>query len=109
MTLSSWSAVCGSGISWSFKSILRCVYSQNVGNHDKVISGYFNLKSDLIFFHILVLWEFWILSESRITLKLVLAGVRIIVISISSHEQLYKTESVVFKYGRFSPSIKNPF
>ena len=38
----------------------------------------------LIFFHILVFQEYWILTESRITLKPVLGGVAL---SISSHEQ----------------------
>ena len=41
----------------------------------------------LIFFHILVLQEYWVLTESRILLKPVLGGVRIVALSISSHEQ----------------------
>ena len=40
----------------------------------------------LIFFHILFLREYWILTESRIPLKPVLGGMRIVVLSISSHE-----------------------
>ena len=38
-------------------------------------------------FHILALQEYWGLAESRIPLKPVLVGVRIIALSISSHEQ----------------------
>ena len=40
-------------------------------------------------FHFLVLQEYWVLTESRILLKPVLGGVRIIIValSISSHEQ----------------------
>ena len=41
----------------------------------------------LIFSHILVLHECWVLTESRILLKPGLEGVRIVVLSISSHEQ----------------------
>ena len=40
-----------------------------------------------IFFKILVLQEYWVLTESRIPLKLVLGGVRIVAPSISFHEQ----------------------
>ena len=38
-------------------------------------------------FHILVLKEYWVLTESRIPLKPVLGDVRIVALSISSHEQ----------------------
>ena len=38
-------------------------------------------------FHILVLGEYWVLKESRMPLKRVLRGVRIVAFSISSHEQ----------------------
>ena len=41
----------------------------------------------LICFHILVLQEYFVLTESRIQLKPVLEGVRIVAFSISSHEQ----------------------
>ena len=41
----------------------------------------------LIFFHILVLWEYWALMENRLPLKPVLECVRIVALSISSHEQ----------------------
>ena len=41
----------------------------------------------LIFFHILVLQKYWVLAESRIRLKPVLGGVRIVALSSSSHEQ----------------------
>ena len=42
----------------------------------------------LIFFHILDLQEYWVLRESRIPLKPVLRGVRIVALSISSHEKI---------------------
>ena len=38
-------------------------------------------------FHILVLGEYWVLTESRILLKPVLDGARIVALSISSHKQ----------------------
>ena len=38
-------------------------------------------------FHILVLQEYWVLTESRIPLKPVLGSVRIVALSIRSHEQ----------------------
>ena len=38
-------------------------------------------------FHILVLQEYWVQTESRIPLKPVLGGARIVALSISSHEQ----------------------
>ena len=41
----------------------------------------------LIFFHILVLQQYWVLMESRIPLKPVLRGIRIVALSISSYEQ----------------------
>ena len=41
----------------------------------------------LIFFHILVLQEYWVQTESRTPLKPVLGGARIGALSISSHEQ----------------------
>ena len=41
----------------------------------------------LIFFHILVIKNKLVLAESRIPLKPVLGGVRIVALSISSHEQ----------------------
>ena len=41
----------------------------------------------LIFFHILVLREFWVLTENRIPPKTVLWGVRVVALSISCHEQ----------------------
>ena len=41
----------------------------------------------MVFFLILVLQEYWVLTESRIPDKLVLGGVRIIALSISFHEQ----------------------
>ena len=44
----------------------------------------------LIFFHILVLQEYWVLTESRISFKPVLVGVRIVALRISSHKQTKK-------------------
>ena len=41
----------------------------------------------LIFYHIRVLQEYWVLTDSRIPLKPVLGGVRIVAFSISSHVQ----------------------
>ena len=41
----------------------------------------------LIFFHILVLQEYWVLTENRIPLKPVLGDVIIFAHSISSNEQ----------------------
>ena len=44
-------------------------------------------RKGLIFFHILVLQVYWDLTESRIPLKPVLGGVRIVALVIISHEQ----------------------
>ena len=64
----------------------------------------------LIFFHILVLQEYWVLTESRIPLKTVIGDVRIVALSIScSNEQTKKCESAVFLYCRFSLVLKDPF
>ena len=41
----------------------------------------------LLFFYILVLQEYWVLTESRVLLKPVLGGVRVFALSISSHKQ----------------------
>ena len=41
----------------------------------------------LIFLHILVLQEYWVLTETRIPLKPMLGGVKIVALSVSSHEQ----------------------
>ena len=47
-----------------------------------------NLQSIvLIFFHILVPQEYWVQTKSRIPLKPVLGGVRIVALCISTHEQ----------------------
>ena len=54
----------------------------------KVQDVYFSLHTVdivLIFFHIQVLHEYWVLTESRIPLKPVLGGVRIVALSISSY------------------------
>ena len=63
----------------------------------------------LIFFHILGLQECWVLMESRIPLKLVLGYVKIVALSISSHEQTQKNKSAVFLYCRFSLFLKDLF
>ena len=60
-------------------------------------------------FHILVHQEYWVLTESRIPLKLVPGDVRIIALSISSYEQTKKTKSAVFLYCRFFLFLNNPF
>ena len=41
----------------------------------------------LIFFHNLVFQQYWVLTESRIPVRPVLGDVRIVALSISSHEQ----------------------
>ena len=41
----------------------------------------------LIFFQTLVFQEYWVLVESRVPLKPMLGGVRIFVLSISSHDK----------------------
>ena len=63
----------------------------------------------LIFFHILVLQEYWVLTESRMLLKQVLGGVRIVALSIVLINRLNKTESAVFLYCRFSLFLKDLF
>ena len=50
----------------------------------------------LLFFHILVLQEYLVLKESRIPVKPVLGGVKIVALSISSHEQTQKKPSLQF-------------
>ena len=50
-----------------------------------------------------------ILCSYGIPFKLVLGGVRIVVLSISSHEQTQKTESAVFLYCSFSLFLKDQF
>ena len=56
-----------------------------------------------IFFHILVLQKYWVLIEIRILLKL--GGIRILVLSISSHEGFNKTEGIVFSLFRKDPFL----
>ena len=60
-------------------------------------------------FHILVLQEYWVLTESRVPLKPVLGDVRIVALSIRSQNRLNKTKSAVFLYCRFSLFLKDPF
>ena len=62
--------------------------------HIKAFFWVFDSRQDLyiadivlIFFYILVLQEYWVLAEIRIPLKLVLEGMRIVALSITSHEQ----------------------
>ena len=55
--------------------------------------------------HVLVSQEYTVLTERKIPLKSVLRCMRIVAPSISSHE----TESVVFKYCRFSLFLKDSF
>ena len=49
------------------------------------MDGWLNIV--LIFYHILIIPEHWVLPKSRIPAQLVLGGVRIVAPSISSHEQ----------------------
>ena len=63
----------------------------------------------LIFFHVLVLQEYWVLAQSKIPLRLVLGGVRSVALSISSHEQRQLTRVCFFLYGWFSLFLKDPF
>ena len=44
----------------------------------------------VLFFHFIVFQEYWVLTESKIPLKRVLGGIRIVALSISSHEQAQK-------------------
>ena len=53
----------------------------------------------LIFFHILILQEYWVLMESRKTLKPVLVGMRIFVLSISSVIPVAITDIYLSKRG----------
>ena len=61
----------------------------------------------LIFFHILVLQEYLVLTESRIPLKPVLGKKSHFPLVLMN--TLNKTESVVFIYCRFSLFLKDPF
>ena len=47
----------------------------------------FYIDIEVIFLHILVLQEYWVMAESRIPLKPVLGSMRILALSISPHEQ----------------------
>ena len=64
------------------------------------------IDKELFIFHNLVFQQYWVLTESRIPLKSVLGEVRIIALSISSHEQ---TQSAVFLFCRFSLFLKDTF
>ena len=69
-----------------------------------VTSFFFKMCINIVLklFTILVLQEYWVLTESRILLKPVLGEVRIIALSISSHEQtrvpteIQKQNSMIF-------------
>ena len=63
----------------------------------------------LIFFHILVIQEYFILTESRIPLNSVLGGMRIVALSLVLMNRLNTTESAVFLYCRFSLILKDLF
>ena len=60
-------------------------------------------------FHILVLQKNWVLTESRIPLKPVLGGVRIVALLLVLMNRLNETESAVLLYCRFSLFLKDPF
>ena len=60
-------------------------------------------------FHILVLQEYWGLTESRISLKPVQGGVRIVALLLVLLNRLNKTESAVLLNCRFSLFLKDPF
>ena len=55
-------------------------------------------SSTNIFSHILVLQEYRVLTKSRIPLKPVLRGVRIVALSVSSNEQTQCNLSLLFSY-----------
>ena len=63
----------------------------------------------LIFFHILVLHEYWVLEESRLLLKPVLGAWEFLHFPLVLVNRLNKTESVVFLYCRFSLFLMDPF
>ena len=63
----------------------------------------------LIFFHILILHEYWVLTEIRIPLKLMLGIMRIVALSMILVNRLNKTETAVFQYCRFSLSEGSVF
>ena len=46
-------------------------------------------------FHVLVLQEYWVLTESRIPLKLVLRGVRIVAFSYRLKKTKYAVSNIV--------------
>ena len=52
----------------------------------------------LLFFHILVLREYWVLTESRIPFKPVLGGLELLHVPLVLMNRLNKTESTVFLY-----------
>ena len=60
---------------------IAVVVSRGVGKTSPVY------RYSIDIFHILVLQEYWVMKESRIPLKSVLVGVRIVALTISSHEQ----------------------
>ena len=66
-----------------------------------------------IFFHTLVLQEFWVLTEGRIPLKPVLGGgggaLELLHFPLGLMNSINKTKSVVFLYCRSSLFLKDPF
>ena len=64
----------------------------------------------IFFFHILVIQEYWVQRNSRMLFKPVLRGIRIVALSLSSHDQrLNKIDSTVLLYCRSSIFLKDPF
>ena len=63
----------------------------------------------LVFFHMLVLQEYWLLTEIRIPLKLVVKYLRIVALFISSHEQTKKTSMLFSNIIGSLFFLKDPF
>ena len=59
-------------------------------------------------FHILVLQEYWILTEIRILLKPLLGAWELLHFPLVLMNRLKKAESAVFLYCRFSLFLKHP-
>ena len=63
----------------------------------------------LICFHIRVLQEYWDLTKSRIPLKPVLGGMKIVALYFCSHEETQQNRVFCSLYCRFSLFLKDPF
>ena len=62
-----------------------------------------------IFVHILILQEYWVLTERRIPLKLVIGGVRIVAhFPCVLMNSLNNSKSATFLFWRFSLFLKDP-